>query len=288
MSTDMNERAGLSTDLIHSSEPPALPSPLRLAVPQNKPIAVWVILAVNILVWLVLVSFSVLLALAEIAPQTTGDWAAAIQYALALSTDARMLISFGAKYNPLIIQGQVWRLITPVFLHVGLVHLLFNSYAIYVIAPQIERFFGTVRFLCIYLFSGAFGVLLSFVFNPSVSAGASGAIFGLFGTQVVFFYRYRQSFGSRGQRQFQNTLSIIIFNLVMTFAVAGIDIWGHIGGLLTGIALGWCVMPRYVPIMASDGPMLVDARTSRQWSVAALGMAALLAVGAWVAIVIKK
>ncbi len=231
------------SDLATGSEPaqapPAPPPPVRLAVPHRRVVAAWTILGLNVLIWLAMT-------------------------ALGGSTDPYVLISFGAKFNPLILEGQVWRLITPVFLHIGLVHLAFNSYAIYAIGPQIERIFGTARFVIIYLLSGAYGVLSSFIFSPNLSAGASGAIFGLIGTQAVFFYRYRRAFGWRGQRMFQNTLSVIIFNLITTFTVSGIDIWGHIGGLIAGVVLGYYMMPRYVVVLAGGVPQLVDQSSIAQ------------------------
>jgi rhomboid protease GluP len=178
--------------------------------------------------------------------------------------------------------------VTPIFLHIGIVHLAFNSYAIYVIGPQIERFFGTARFLCIYILSGAYGVLASFALSPNLSAGASGAIFGLIGAQAAFFYRYRKAFGWRGQRQFQNTLSVIVFNLIMTFTAAGIDIWGHIGGLLAGVVLGGYLMPRYKVVTRQNVPELIDDSAVRQWGIAALAALVLLSIGLAGTIVVKR
>ena len=180
---DLSNLTGSSTSSPYPVEPTPVPSPpVRLPLPQSRPIATWAILGINVFIWLAMT-------------------------VLGGSTNPYVLVRFGAKFNPLIVQGQVWRLVTPIFLHIGLVHLAFNTYAIYAIAPQIERFFGTARFLSIYLLSGTYGVLLSFLLSPSLAAGASGAIFGMIGTQAVFLYRYRDAFGWRGRRQFYNTLS---------------------------------------------------------------------------------
>lgn len=208
--------------------------------------------------------------------------------ALGGSTDPYVLVLFGAKYSPLIVAGQVWRLVTPLFVHIGIVHLAFNSYAIYAIGPQIERFFGTARFLSIYILSGAYGVLASFAFSPNLSAGASGAIFGLIGAQAVFFYRYRKAFGWRGQRVFQNTLSVIIFNLIMTFTVSGIDIWGHVGGLLAGAALGQYLMPRYRIVAVQNVPELIDDRPFKQWGLATGIAFVILSIGVGGIILFKR
>lgn len=266
---------------------PASP-PVRLAIPQSKPVAVWIIFGGNILVWLAMVGFSAWVVVSELLARDAFSFDQFLLRTLVTSSDSRVLILFGAKFDSLIVAGQAWRLITPIFVHVGFVHLLFNSYAIYAIAPQIERVFGTARFVCIYVLSGLAGVLLSFAFNPHLSAGASGAIFGLIGTQAVFLYRYRRVFGGQGQRLFQNTLSVIVFNLVMTFTITGIDIWGHLGGLLAGLALGWWTMPHYAPVVDQGEPRLVDERTVRQWGMAALIGLGVLAASAWLAIAIKS
>jgi rhomboid protease GluP len=137
--------------------------------PKWRPAVTWAILAINIAVWVLDVASGPLFEL------WTGIPA------------GNLLLNLGAKRTDLILAGQVWRLVTPIFLHIGLLHLAFNSYAIYVIGPQIECFFGPYRFLSIYILSGIYGVLMSFALSPAPSAGASGAIFGLIGTQAVFF-----------------------------------------------------------------------------------------------------
>ncbi len=269
------------------SDAPA-PPPVRLALPQSKPVAAWIVFWINILVWLAMVGFSAWLVTSRLLAREAFSFEQFLLQTLTLSSDSQVLILFGAKFDLLIIAGQVWRLITPIFVHVGFVHLLFNSYAVYAIAPQIERLFGAARFVCIYVLSGAFGVLLSFAFSPYLSAGASGAIFGLIGAQAIYLYRYRQALGAQGQRLFQNTLSVIVFNLVMTFTVSGIDIWGHLGGLLSGLALGWWTMPRYAPLIDQNGPRLVDQRTTRQWGTTILIGVVVFVVGAALAIAIKS
>jgi rhomboid protease GluP len=199
-----------------------------------------------------------------------------------------LLLELGAKRSDLILSGQLWRLVTPIFLHIGLLHLAFNSYAIYVIGPQIECFFGPRRFLSIYLLSGIYGVLMSFAFSAAPSAGASGAIFGLIGTQAVFFYRYRNAFGERGRRQLQGTLLVIAFNLVLTFSASRIDVWGHIGGLAAGAVLGWYLTPRYALAVAGDGSArLVDRNDARHWGMPVVAATVLLVVGTWLAIAVQ-
>jgi rhomboid protease GluP len=203
------------------------------------------------------------------------------------STDPRVLVVFGAKVNELIIQGQLWRLVTPIFLHIGIIHLAFNTYAIYVFGSQIERVFGTLRFVGLYLLSGIAGVLASFSFSPHPSAGASSAIFGLIGTEAAFFYRYRNAFGRRGQQRLYNILIVIGYNLAFTFVASNIDVWGHLGGLVAGAALSWWLMPRYAVVLTERGPELADSNSPRQWAKALAIALVCIAVGSLLAVSLR-
>lgn len=122
------------------------------------------------------------------------------------------LIRFGAKYNPLIMEGQYWRLITPVFIHIGIMHLFMNSLSLYYIGPLVERIYGKARFALIYLFAGFTGCLASFLFSPSLSAGASGAIFGLFGALLYIGTAYRDLFSGQWDRVSLRSSSLISFS----------------------------------------------------------------------------
>ncbi|TFD92288.1 rhomboid family intramembrane serine protease [Jeotgalibacillus sp. R-1-5s-1] len=158
------------------------------------------------------------------------------------STNPYVLIEYGAKYNPLIIEGEWWRLITPIFLHIGILHLLMNSLALYFLGPIVERIYGRFRFLLIYLTAGFTGSVMSFLFTESISAGASGAIFGLFGALLYFGIRkpglFFRTMGA-------NVLVIILINLVFGFSIPGIDNAGHIGGLLGGfLTAGAAALPK--------------------------------------------
>ncbi len=159
--------------------------------------------------------------------------------------DNRVLVLMGAKVNELIAQGQVWRLFTPMFLHIGVFHLLVNMWSLNVLGPLVEGYFGHRRFLAIYLLGGLLGSLASYAFSPAISAGASGAIFGLAGATTVYFWRYRDNFGKRGRAILQNMLLIIGINLFFGFTAPGIDNWGHMGGLVGGALLAWGLLPRY-------------------------------------------
>jgi rhomboid protease GluP len=210
-----------------------------------------------------------------------------IMSALGSHTNPEILVMFGAKVNELIIQGQLWRLVTPIFLHIGIVHLIFNTYAIYGFGSQIERFFGTARFVGLYLASGIAGVIASFCFSRHASAGASSAIFGLLGTEAVFFYRYRNAFGHRGQQRLYNILIVIGYNLALTFVAPSIDVWGHLGGLVAGALLSWWLVPRYGITHAEHGPKLVDTNKPRQWITALIVALVCLAACALLAVSLR-
>ncbi len=150
---------------------------------------------------------------------------------------------YGLKINELIRQGEFWRFVTPIFFHANILHIFFNMYALYNIGLLIERPLGYARFLMIYFFSGIAGVLASFLFTASPSLGASGAIFGLIGALAVFLYRHNHIFGVAGRNMLYNVIFIIVVNLVISVSVPEIDLWGHVGGLVTGSALAWLLAP---------------------------------------------
>jgi rhomboid protease GluP len=231
------------------------PAARRLAVPRGRPLWTFVLVAVNGLVF--------------VAMTMAGG-----------SESVAVLVRFGAKYNPLIVAGQYWRLLTANFLHIGLLHLAFNCYALFAFGVDVEGRFGRARFLTLYLLCGLSGSILSFVGNDALSAGASGAIFGLVGAIIVYYFTYRQEFGHAGRRQLMNLLMVAAFNLIWGFTGSGIDNLGHIGGLLGGLALGWAFCPRYrVRYDASLGQytLLDETHRMRAW-VVALGWPMLLAL----------
>lgn len=156
------------------------------------------------------------------------------------STNSSVLIEFGARVSVLIQDGQWWRLITPVFLHIGLMHLVVNSVTVYFIGTQIEMLFGHWRFAIIYFVTAITGNVASFVFLPNtISAGASTAIFGLFGAFLMLGESFRNNLYIRAMsRQF---LIFVVMNLAFDLFSPGIDIYGHIGGLFGGFLMGYVV-----------------------------------------------
>lgn len=147
------------------------------------------------------------------------------------STNTSTLIQYGAKFNPLILEGEWWRFFTPIVLHIGLLHLLMNTLALYYLGTTVERIYGNTRFLFIYLLAGFSGSLASFIFSPNLSAGASGAIFGCFGALLYFGAIYPKLFF---RTMGLNIIVILGINLVFGFSMPSIDNAGHIGGLIGG------------------------------------------------------
>ncbi len=158
------------------------------------------------------------------------------------STDTSTLIKYGAKFNPLILEGEWWRFFTPIILHIGVLHLLMNTVSLYYLGTIIERIFGKWRFLLIYLIAGFGGSIASFIFSPSISAGASGAIYGLFGALLYFGVIFPKLFF---RTMGFNILIILGINLMFGFSMPSIDMAGHIGGLIAGfLAAGIVHFPK--------------------------------------------
>jgi rhomboid protease GluP len=144
----------------------------------------------------------------------------------------------GMKINQYIIDGQLWRLVTPMFLHGSIFHIGFNMYALVIIGSGLEKRFGHWRFLLLYLMGSISGNVFSFLLSPNPSLGASTSIFGLLGAEMVFFYQNRELFGSGARRALQNVVTVAAINFFIGLS-PGIDNWGHLGGLMGGLIFTW-------------------------------------------------
>lgn len=223
--------------------------PVSFRLPLARPRWTYVLMALNFIVFIAM---------------TVVGMRAGVGLNGSLST--RILLQFGAMNNPLIAAGDYYRLFTSMFLHIGLVHLFFNSYALYFLGQNVEQLYGNARFVLIYLLAGLGGSLASFVLGGGgVSAGASGAIFGLIGASIVYFYLHRNTLGGRGRAQLQNMLMVAGVNLLMGFMIPGINNLAHIGGLVFGMAVGWFLAPRYLaPSLWSAAPVAQDGNSIRR------------------------
>ena len=180
---------------------------------------VWTIVALNIAVM-------VLMALAD--PMNL------------LAPSIETLVQWGADYGPRTLRHEWWRLLTCTFLHIGVVHLLFNMWALLQVGRVMERLVGNTGFGLLYLVSGIAGSLLSVTWNPIVtSAGASGAVFGVYGALLGLVLRQRKTFPKGVVRELRNSaLSMLGYNVLYCLSQSGIDEAAHLGGALAGLLCG--------------------------------------------------
>lgn len=167
-----------------------------------------------------------------------------------------VLRQYGAKFNSLINQGEWWRMVTPVFIHIGWIHLLVNMYSLFVLGPYVERLYGSAKFVFFWIVTGIAGVGASYLASSSgrhpsgllgyflfrggdgPSAGASGALFGLVGVLFVFGIKFRHELPEGFKRAFgTGMLPTILINLFIGFSIPMIDNSAHLGGFLAGCVL---------------------------------------------------
>jgi rhomboid protease GluP len=232
--------------------------PVRLRIPMQTPRIVYVLIGINIVMYLA----TMLLASAS-----------------GVGFNQALLL-LGGKFGPAIDAGEYWRFLTPIFLHGGLIHLAFNSYALYALGPESERIYGSARFLAIYILAGLAGSIASYVRSPGLSIGASGAIFGLIGTLAAFFYTARSLLGVETSRERVNQLiGLAVVNIVLGFALPGIDNAAHVGGLIVGGIAGLAMAPRYRIDERVYPPVVVRAdRPVMGWMLAAIILVVLVGV----------
>jgi len=157
---------------------------------------------------------------------------------LLASFSGELLVRFGSGYSPYTLGGQWWRIVTPIFLHGGLLHFFFNMYVLIQLGPLVESAYRTERFWAIYLVCGVAGSALSQLARPVNTVGASGAIFGLMGLLLVHAWREGGTMGAQiKQMLMRYAFYIVIFSLL----IPGIDHWNHFGGFAAGAALGFFV-----------------------------------------------
>ncbi|HLR20741.1 MAG TPA: rhomboid family intramembrane serine protease, partial [Tissierellaceae bacterium] len=154
------------------------------------------------------------------------------------TTNIESLLKYGAFFPPFIVEyNEYYRFITSIFIHIGISHIFFNSYSLYIFGPQIERLLGGRKYLLFFLLTGIGGNILTFIFNfESISAGASGSLFGLFGAFLYLVHRHPQMITRAGRK---NILSLLGINLVLTILVPSISITAHLGGLIIGYLLSY-------------------------------------------------
>ncbi len=211
--------------------PPATPEPVDegkafRARLRGIPWVTFAIIAANVIAYVVGIALG-------------ADW---------MKPDVATLIKLGADYAPLTMHGEWWRLVTATFLHIGAFHLALNMVALAQIGILVEVFVGSTTFLALYLLCGIFGSLASVAFNPyTVSAGASGAVFGVYGIFVGFLLRDRGSIPKQTVQKLLTGAAVFIGLNVVNGLRPGIDMAAHIGGLVSGFLLGLAVAAPLTP-----------------------------------------
>jgi membrane associated rhomboid family serine protease len=196
----------------------------------------------------------------------------------------------GSVYGPAVAAGEWWRLITGAFLHLGLLHIGFNMYALWLFGPIMEQMYGHVEFAVIYLLCALGGNVLTILVAPDVPAlGASGAIFGLFGLAFIVSRRRHLLLGPEARAMLSRVGTLLVLNLIITFTLPFISWTGHVGGLAVGGVIGLLLAPANVPTMggmwrAPDGSLLARRLSPSLRASAYLLVAAVLVLGTYVAI----
>ena len=182
----------------------------------------------------------------------------------------------GIKENSLIIEGQYWRLITPVLLHGNWAHIGFNMYALFSFGPNLEKAYGHWRFLLLYLIGALAGNVASFMLTSNPSLGASTAIFGLVAAEGMYYIQNQKFFAGRLRSALGNIGLVIAINLVYGFTTTTIDNWGHLGGLVGGAIFAYLAGPALELEGLVPDLRLVDKRPPLlPWLVALVEAAAL-------------
>ena len=203
----LEEEPDVKLDQVQDRNTSARPQ-VKIELPDQKPVVTMVLLVITIIIY-----------------------GAQLLTEITLGYD--LPAALGMKSNDLIMAGQYWRLITPMFLHGSVLHLGFNMYALYILGRRVERFFGSYKFLGLYLLAGITGNMFSFFFTAAPSLGSSTAIFGLLGAEGIFIYEHRKLFGVQSRTALRQIIQVAAINLLIGLS-PGIDNWGHVGGLIGG------------------------------------------------------
>ncbi|USS87571.1 rhomboid family intramembrane serine protease [Fructilactobacillus hinvesii] len=176
---------------------------------KNRPVVTWSLIVIMVVVFLVMT--------------ITGG-----------TTNLPNLVRFGGEVNQLVRDGEWWRLITPIFIHIGWQHLTLNLLTLYFVGRILENVLGHWRYLVLFLGAGIVGNLFSFAFGSenSVSAGCSTSLFGLFGAFLMLAIVLPQNQWLK--QTAQSFLLLVVLNLGSDLFLPGVDTWGHLGGLIGG------------------------------------------------------
>ena len=227
---NLREGFNVILHLTKQPDPPEITSPpypqtppQRTFLAPKRPVVTTALIAINVLVFLAMIASG----LSFFAPT------------------AEQVFRWGANYGPVTVQGQWWRLFTACFLHFGIIHIGFNMWVLYQIGYFTERLFGGPRYLAVYLIAGIGGNIIGLVLHPNVvAAGASGAIFGVYGGLLAFLLRRRGIVNPQAAKAVTRSVMIFLaYNLFYGLADRHTDLTAHIGGLVTGFVAGYMLAP---------------------------------------------
>ncbi len=190
------------------------------------------------------------------------------QFLLGGTDDMWVLYQLGANFRALSVFEEPWRLVTAMFLHAGLMHLLLNGLMMFMFGRILEVHFGFLRTMAVFIFSGITGnVASALIYHQGLSVGASSAVFGMIGAVLMMFIIARDLWHPVWRRkQIQNLVFLLLLNLLLGFSMSMIDNAAHIGGFLGGAFLGWFFL-----VFGSDGAW-------RRWVLRGIGIIACLLV----------
>lgn len=234
--TENNERNAQREAVPTWSRPNAMQRQVvrtRFALSQRPRIVTNIIILINVIIYVTMIIVS----LATTQPVgSLGDISSIV------------IFNFGGQVNAFVTAGQFWRIFTAMWLHFNILHIGLNMLSLFFIGTIVEMFFGKWRYLLIYLLSGVIGGIVTyFALGPNdgtLLAGASGAIFGVFGALGIFFILNRRALGPAGNAMIMNWLFWLVLNFAFDFSIPGIGIQDHIGGLVAGLILGFILLPR--------------------------------------------
>jgi len=154
--------------------------------------------------------------------------------------DGETLVRFGANFTPYTVGPQPWRLITYMFEHGSFMHIALNMWCLWNLGALAEQIYGDLKYLMIYFVTGVGAGIASLLLRPvTLSVGASGAIMGIAGALIATLYWRKVPYPDFAVKQYLSSiLRFAGLNLVIGFALPGVDNWAHIGGVVTGLACG--------------------------------------------------
>lgn len=241
------------------------PQTVRLQLPAVRPLLTYALLAAIISIYIV-----------QYLIDQTGD-----------PTQVNPLLNWGVlDYGRVLLDGEWYRLLSAMFLHLSPIHIFFNAYALWRFGSFVEMTFGHLRFGLIYFLGGLSGSLASLIIGRGASAGASGAIFAIIAAEMVFLYYHRELLGVRAGQRLRELLILAAINLALGvvsstgISAQQIDNWDHIGGFFGGLLLAALIAPHFaLDSTPGEAPRIVDQTPFRsRWPLALIGALLLLII----------